>query len=95
MRKHFPFSTHDVTSERSHNKSYLTASFLCLLEMGIQFEMCLRLATKNLHFILVETFITAELQLCSAVIEVDVADSIPDALAEVACLCTLEGCPAP
>lgn len=53
--------------------------------------MCLRFATKNLHFILIKTFIGAELQLCRSVVEVNIADSIPNALAEVARLGTFEG----
>lgn len=74
----------------------LTANvFPLLLQMGIHLEMGLRLATEYLHLILIETFIRAELQLGRAIAEVDVAHSIPDALAEVASLGSLEGRSAP
>lgn len=70
----------------------LTANvFPLLLQMGIHLEMGLRLATEYLHLILIETFIRAELQLGRAIAEVDVAHSIPDALAEVASLGTFKG----
>lgn len=52
--------------------------------------MCLSLATKNLHFILIETFVRAELQLCGTIAEVNIAYSVANTLAEVARLGTLE-----
>lgn len=59
--------------------------------MRIELEMSLRFATKNLHLVLIKTFIRAELELRRSVIEVDIAYSVANALAEVAGLGTLEG----
>jgi hypothetical protein len=79
----------------SEVKSHFTPSVFLLLEMGIQLEMGLRLSTENLHFVLIKTFVGAELKLGRAIIEVDVAHSVADAFAEVASLGSLEGRSAP
>jgi len=52
--------------------------------------MCLRFAAEYLHFILIQTLVGAELELSSAIIEVDIADGIADVLAKVARLGALE-----
>lgn len=57
--------------------------------------MCLSFPTEYLHFILIETFVRAELQLCRSVAEVNIAYSVSNALAEVTRLGTFEGCTSP
>lgn len=59
--------------------------------MWIELEMCLRLATEYLHLVLIKTFVRAELELRRSIVEVHIAHSVSDALAEVASLGTLEG----
>lgn len=53
-------------------------------------EMRLRFAAEDLHLILIETFVRAELQLRCAVLEINVADGVPNVLAPIARLGALE-----
>lgn len=77
-------------------ESHFTANGVSLLlKMRVQLEMCLSLTTKDLHLILIKTFVRAELKLGSAVVEVNVTHSVADTLAEVARLGTLKRSSAP
>lgn len=53
-------------------------------------EVRLRLAAENLHLVLVQTLVRAELQLRGAVLEVHVADRVPYVLAPIAGFGALE-----
>jgi hypothetical protein len=73
-------------------KSHLTAAnVLLLLQMWIQLEMCLCFSAKNLHLVLIKTFVRAELQLCRSVVEVDVGYGVADIFAEVTRFGALKG----
>lgn len=73
----------------------LTPCVFLFFEMWIQFKMCLSFATKYLHFVLIKTFVRAELKLRSAIVEVDIADGIPDAFTKVTSFGTFERCTTP
>lgn len=53
--------------------------------------MRLRFATEDLHFVLVQAFVRAELQLRRTVLEVHIADGVTHVFAPVARFRTLEG----
>jgi hypothetical protein len=72
-------------------KSHLTTSFRFFLEMWIQFQVGLCFAAKYLHFVLIQALIAAKLQLCRAIVEVDIADGIAHIFAKIACLGALKG----
>lgn len=55
--------------------------------------MCLCLPTEDMHLILVEALVGAELELCGSVLEVHVGDGVADVAAPVAGLGPLEGGP--
>ena len=63
--------------------------------MGIQLEMRLCFSAKNLHLVLIKTFVRAKLQLRRSVADVDIGNGISDVLAKVARLGSLEGCSTP
>lgn len=59
----------------------------------MQVQVRLRFLAEDLHLVLIETLLRAELQLGGAVLEVHVAHRMADVLAPVAGLGLLEGCP--
>lgn len=61
--------------------------------MRIHLQVGLGLLNKYLHFILIKTFVAAELQLGGALLKVHVADGVTDVAAPVAGLCPLKARP--
>lgn len=59
--------------------------------MRIHLQVGLRLLDEDLHFILIQAFVAAELQLGRAVLKVNVTDCVSDVATPVARLCPLEG----
>lgn len=53
-------------------------------------EMCLSLLAKNVHFVLVQTLVTAELQLVLTILEIDIVDSMSDMSTPITCFVALE-----
>lgn len=72
-----------------------TTNVFLLLKMWVELEMGLCFPAKNLHLVLIKTFIRTELQLCRSVVEVNVRDGVADAFAEITCLCALKRRPSP
>lgn len=52
--------------------------------------MCLCFPAKNLHLVLIKTFVRTELQLCRPVVEVNIGNGVADIFAEVTCFGALE-----
>lgn len=61
--------------------------------MRIHFQVRLCLLDEDLHFVLVQAFVAAELQLRGAVLEVHITYSMADMAAPIAGLGSLEGGP--
>lgn len=56
----------------------------CILKVGVHLQVGLCLLAKDVHFVLVETLVAAELQLLLTVLEIHVVDRVPDVFAPVA-----------
>lgn len=64
------------------------------VEMRVHFEVGSGLSAEDVHFVLVQTFVGAELELSGSFLDVDVGYGVPDVAAPVAGLVSFEGGPA-